>query len=61
MARTSTGTRTRTLVRYCVGDLQHPMLWLTSGVSEWWSLTMDERKQLVEVAIGKRGRLHPTR
>jgi 4-hydroxy-tetrahydrodipicolinate synthase len=41
----------RALVRYCVGDLGHPMLWLTSGVSEWWSLTMDERKQLVEVAI----------
>jgi 4-hydroxy-tetrahydrodipicolinate synthase len=41
----------RALVRYCVGDLGHPMLWLTSGIAEWWSLTMDERKQLVEVAI----------
>jgi 4-hydroxy-tetrahydrodipicolinate synthase len=27
------------------------MLWLTSGVGEWWSLTMDERKQLLEVAV----------
>ena len=41
----------RALVRYCVGDLGHSMLWLTSGIAEWWSLTMDERKQLVEVAI----------
>jgi 4-hydroxy-tetrahydrodipicolinate synthase len=41
----------RTLVRYCVGDLRHEMLWLTSGIGEWWSLTMDERKQLLEVAV----------
>lgn len=41
----------RTLVRYCVGDLGHAMLWLTSGVGEWWSLTMDERKKLLEVAV----------
>lgn len=41
----------RTLVRYCAGDLRHEMLWLTSGVGEWWSLTMDERKRLLEVAV----------
>jgi 4-hydroxy-tetrahydrodipicolinate synthase len=41
----------RTLVRYCVGDLGHAMLWLTSGLAEWWSLTMDERKKLTEIAI----------
>ena len=41
----------RRLVRYCVGDLGHEMLWLTSGVGEWWSLTMDERKKLTEVTI----------
>jgi 4-hydroxy-tetrahydrodipicolinate synthase len=41
----------RALVRYCVGDLGHAMLWLTSGIAEWWSLTIDERKQLVEVAV----------
>ena len=38
----------RGLVRHCVGALGHEMLWLTSGVGEWWSLTMDERKQLLE-------------
>jgi 4-hydroxy-tetrahydrodipicolinate synthase len=41
----------RALVRYCVGDLHHDMLWLTSGVGEWWSLTMEERMRLLEVAV----------
>ncbi len=41
----------RTLVRHCVGDLRHPMLWVTSGVAEFWSLTIAERKRLLEVAI----------
>ena len=44
----------RTLVRYCVGDLGHAMLWLTSGIGEWWSLTMDERKKLLRGG-GRRG------
>jgi 4-hydroxy-tetrahydrodipicolinate synthase len=41
----------RTLVRHCVGELRHPMLWCTSGIAEFWSLTSDERKRLLEVAI----------
>jgi 4-hydroxy-tetrahydrodipicolinate synthase len=41
----------RTLVRYCVEELRHPMLWCTSGIAEFWSLTRDERKRLLEVAI----------
>ena len=41
----------RTLLRYCVGDLEHNLVWLVSGVGEWWSLTMDERKNLVEVGL----------
>src|SRR6201747_2059790 len=41
----------RTLVRYCVGELGHPMLWCTSGLAEFWSLTLEERKRLLEVAI----------
>ncbi len=41
----------RTLVRYCVGVLGHEMLWCTSGIAEFWSLTIDERKRLLEVAI----------
>ena len=42
----------RTLVRYCVGTLHHDMLWLTSGVGEWWSLTMGERMRLLEHVDG---------
>ena len=50
----------RALVRYCVGDLQHPMLWLTSGVSEWWSLTNGERKKLIEIAIEEGRSINPS-
>jgi 4-hydroxy-tetrahydrodipicolinate synthase len=49
----------RTLVRYCVGDLDHAMLWLTSGIAEWWSLTLDERKQLLEVAVEEARAINP--
>jgi 4-hydroxy-tetrahydrodipicolinate synthase len=49
----------RTLVRYCVGDLDHAMLWLTSGIAEWWSLTLDERKQLLEVAVEEARAIKP--
>jgi 4-hydroxy-tetrahydrodipicolinate synthase len=49
----------RALVRYCVGDLGHQMLWLTSGIGEWWSLTLDERKKLVELAIDEARRVAP--
>ena len=50
----------RTLVRYCVGELHHPMLWCTSGIAEFWSLTLDERKRLLEVAIVEGARPIPT-
>ncbi len=49
----------RTLVRYCVGDLGHEMLWCTSGVAEFWSLTLDERKRLLEVAIDEGRKADP--
>jgi 4-hydroxy-tetrahydrodipicolinate synthase len=50
----------RTLVRYCVGDLAHDMLWLTSGIAEWWSLTIDERKQLLEIAVDEARTIAPS-
>ncbi|OBA78634.1 dihydrodipicolinate synthase family protein [Mycobacterium sp. 1164966.3] len=50
----------RTLVRYCVRDLGHPMLWCTSGVGEFWSLTLDERKRLLEAAIHEARSANPT-
>src|SRR6185312_14662374 len=49
----------RALVRHCVGDLGHPMLWATSGVGEFWSLTIAERKQLLETAIEESRALNP--
>ena len=49
----------RALVRYCVGDLNHAMLWLTSGIAEWWSLTLEERKQLLEVAVDEARPVNP--
>jgi len=49
----------RTLVRYCAGDLRQDMLWLTSGIAEWWSLTIPERKQLLEVAVEEARAINP--
>jgi 4-hydroxy-tetrahydrodipicolinate synthase len=49
----------RALVRHCVGTLGHELLWLTSGIAEFWSLTLDERKLLVEVAIEEARALNP--
>ena len=49
----------RALVRYCVGELHHPMLWCTSGIAEFWSLTSDERKRLLEVAIEEARAINP--
>ena len=49
----------RTLVRHCVGTLGHPMLWVTSGVAEFWSLTVAERKTLLEVAIDEARGINP--
>jgi 4-hydroxy-tetrahydrodipicolinate synthase len=49
----------RELVRHCVGELGHPMLWLTSGVAEFWSLTSAERKRLLETAIKEARAINP--
>lgn len=49
----------RTLVRYCVADLGHPLLWTTSGLAEFWALTIDERKRLLEVAIDEARKHNP--
>jgi 4-hydroxy-tetrahydrodipicolinate synthase len=50
----------RALVRYCLGDLDHDGLWLVSGVAEFWSLTMQERKLLAEVAVEEARRVKPS-
>lgn len=51
--------RGHTLVRWHVGDLGHPLLWCTSGIAEFWSLTVDERKRLLEVAIEEGRAVNP--
>jgi 4-hydroxy-tetrahydrodipicolinate synthase len=50
----------RALVRYCLGDLDHDGLWLTSGLAEFWSLTFEERKLLAEVAVEEARRVKPS-
>jgi 4-hydroxy-tetrahydrodipicolinate synthase len=50
----------RQLIRYCLGDLNHDGLWITSGLAEWWALTMDERKKLVEVSIDEARKVKPS-
>ncbi len=49
----------RFLVRYCLGDLDHAGLWMTGGCGEFWALTTDERKRLVEVQIEEARRVKP--
>lgn len=49
----------RTLVRYCVGDLGREMLWCVSGLAEFWALTLEERKRLLEVAIDEARAVNP--
>jgi 4-hydroxy-tetrahydrodipicolinate synthase len=46
-------------VHYCVADLGHEMLWCTSGLSEFWALTLDERKRLLDVAIAEARAANP--
>jgi 4-hydroxy-tetrahydrodipicolinate synthase len=41
----------RALVRYLLVDLGQDGLWLAGGIGEFWSLTTDEQKEVVRVAI----------
>src|SRR5579864_3286978 len=50
----------RAIIGYCLGDLDHDGLWITSGLAEWWALTMDERKRLAEVAVEEARRVKPS-
>lgn len=50
----------RAIVQYCLRDLDHDGLWITSGLAEWWALTMDERKQLVEVTVEEARHIKPS-
>jgi 4-hydroxy-tetrahydrodipicolinate synthase len=49
----------RALVRHCLVDLDQDGLWLTGGVGEFWSLTTDELKEVVSVAIAEARAVKP--
>ncbi|UNB50654.1 dihydrodipicolinate synthase family protein [Mycolicibacterium sp. YH-1] len=49
----------RALVRHCISTLDHQMLWCTSGLAEFWALTIGERKRLLEVAIAEARAIKP--
>jgi 4-hydroxy-tetrahydrodipicolinate synthase len=49
----------RHIVRYCLVDLDHAGLWLTSGLAEFWALTTDERKRVAEVTIEEARNVKP--
>jgi 4-hydroxy-tetrahydrodipicolinate synthase len=41
----------RQLVRHCLGTLDQDGLWINGGIAEAWSLTTDELKSVMQVAI----------
>src|SRR4030088_2558755 len=43
----------RALVRHCLVDLDQDGIWLTGGIAEFWSLTTEELKEVVRVAVEK--------
>ena len=47
------------LVRYCLVDLDQDGLWLTGGIGEFWSLTTDELKGVITVAIAQARAVKP--
>jgi 4-hydroxy-tetrahydrodipicolinate synthase len=49
----------RALVRHCLVDLNQDGLWLTGGIGEFWSLTTEELKDVVGVAIAEARAVKP--
>jgi 4-hydroxy-tetrahydrodipicolinate synthase len=49
----------RALVRHCLIDLDQDGIWLTGGIAEFWSLTTDELKDVVRVAVEEARRVKP--
>jgi 4-hydroxy-tetrahydrodipicolinate synthase len=47
------------LVRHCLVDLDQDGLWLTGGIGEFWSLTTDELKAVISVAIAQARAVKP--
>jgi 4-hydroxy-tetrahydrodipicolinate synthase len=49
----------RALVRHCLVELDQDGIWLTGGIAEFWSLTTDELKEVVRIAIEEARRVKP--
>jgi 4-hydroxy-tetrahydrodipicolinate synthase len=48
-----------TLVEHCVGALDHDGLWVGGLVGECWTLSVAERKRLLEIAVGTARAIKP--
>ncbi|HMG42297.1 MAG TPA: dihydrodipicolinate synthase family protein [Acidimicrobiales bacterium] len=49
----------RALVRHCIGALDHDGIWVGGLVGEYWALTTEERKRLLEVAVEETRAIKP--
>ena len=49
----------RSLVRHCVGALDHDGIWVGGLVGEYWALTTEERERLLEVAVEETRAIKP--
>ena len=47
------------VVRHCLVELDQDGIWLTGGIAEFWSLTTDELKEVVRVAIEEARQVKP--
>jgi 4-hydroxy-tetrahydrodipicolinate synthase len=41
----------RALIAHCIGALDHDGVWIGGLVGEYWALTTEERKRLLEIAV----------
>ena len=49
----------RALVTHCIGALDHDGIWVGGLVGEYWALTTQERKRLLEIAVDEIRTLKP--
>ena len=49
----------RALVTHCIGALDHDGVWVGGLVGEYWALTTQERKRLLEIAVDEIRTLKP--
>jgi 4-hydroxy-tetrahydrodipicolinate synthase len=49
----------RALIGHCLGALDHDGIWVGGLVGEYWALSVDERKRVLEVAIAEVSAVKP--